>query len=81
MTQKPSLDLTLLPLTPAPLVPYRGVPVKPQPPRLSWLKVTGGTVGLLLMLTLPAMACDGLNRGWLFGSSLITLPRSEEHHV
>ncbi|MFP4120636.1 MAG: hypothetical protein ACLFWI_06400 [Coleofasciculus sp.] len=74
MTQKPSLDLTLLPLTPAPLVLYRGVPVKPQPPRLSWLKVTGGTVGLLLMLTLPALACGGLNRGWLFGSSLITLP-------
>jgi len=74
MTQKPSLDLTLLPLTPAPLVPYRSVPVKPQPPRLSWLKVTGGTVSLLLILTLPVMACGGLNRGWLFGSSLITLP-------
>lgn len=73
MTQKPSLDLILLPLTPAPLVPYRGVPVKPQPPRLSWLKVTGGTVGLLLMLTLPAMAC-GLHHGFFFASSLITLP-------
>lgn len=73
MTQKPSLDLTLLPLTPAPLVPYRGVSVKPQPPRLSWLKVTGSTVGLLLILTLPALAC-GLHQGFFFASSLITLP-------
>lgn len=76
MTQKQRLDLTLLPLTPAPLVPYTGVPLKPQQPRLSLLKITGAIAFFLLILTLPAMACacGGVNNGFFFGSSLIILP-------